>query len=107
MRAGALRHLLEIQENQPVTNSYGDRTDNWIPLLRVRGSLQPLTGREFFTAQQYESEVRIKARIRYRAGITTKMRVKHDGLFYKIVFFQNINMRNREIVMMLSEGLRD
>lgn len=107
MESGKLRHALVIEENLSTDNTHGDRLDNWVVFARVRGSLHPLTGREFFTAQQYESEVKSKARIRYRAGITTAMRVLHGGLIYNIVFVQNIEMRNREIVLMLSEGLRD
>jgi SPP1 family predicted phage head-tail adaptor len=107
MRAGSLRHLLIIEEKISTVDGYAGRSDTWTEKYKVLGSLNPLTGREFFAAQQYESEVNAKAEIRYEPGITNAMRLKHEDLFYNIVFVQNSEFRNRRIVLMLSEGLRD
>jgi SPP1 family predicted phage head-tail adaptor len=107
MRAGSRRHLLVIEQSVPTIDSVGGRVDAWVEYCQVHGSLSPLSGREFFAAQQYETEVKAKSWILYFPGITNDMRIRHDGLIYNIIFVQNIDLKNRDICLMLSEGLRD
>lgn len=107
MESGKLRHLFIIEENTPTVDSFGSRIDSWAKFVSVHGSIAPLSGREFFAAQQYEAEVKAKARIRFIPGIEETMRLLHDGLYYNIIFVQDRDMRHRELTLFLSGGLRD
>lgn len=77
MRAGRLRHLVELQHNAPaVSNKLNEPTDNWQTLASVWASIRPMSGREFFAAQQVQSDVSHEIKIRYFPGLTPKDRVR-------------------------------
>lgn len=113
MESGKLRHILTIQKNVPVIDSYGSRVDAWQDVATVRGSIMPLSGREFFAAQQTSTEIKLKAVIRYGDGdcLDHNMRILHcrrvgkslQSVRYSIIFVQNIDMRNRKVVLWLSQ----
>lgn len=64
MDAGELKHRIIFQENIPVQTSSGTK-DNWIDLAKRWASVQPLSSREFIAAQQSNSEISSKVKIRY------------------------------------------
>ena len=70
--AGALRHRVALQKYDGGADDYGD-------LLRQDDShwqtVDPVSGREYYAAEQAQSEVTHKVRLRYRAGVTPGMRV--------------------------------
>lgn len=76
MRAGRLRHVVQLQRNSPVaSNSLNEPTDNWITLATVRAAIEPLSGKEFIAAQQVQSDLTHRITIRYFAGLTSKDRL--------------------------------
>lgn len=108
MRAGALRHLLTIEQPVETKGAIGGQAvPTWSTFAQVYGSIEPLNGREFFQAGQMQSETVARARIRFLNGITTKMRVRHNGTAYNIVAVVNRELRDRDMELMLSEGLND
>lgn len=46
-------------------------------LATIWGQIRPLTGREFFAAQQIQADVTTEIRIRYRTGIDSTIRILH------------------------------
>ncbi len=57
MRAGLLRHRLQIQEVAGEPNSYGEPSKVWTTIATVWGEVKPLMGKERFTAQQVQADV--------------------------------------------------
>jgi SPP1 family predicted phage head-tail adaptor len=75
--AGTLRHRVTIQAPQDArTNSGATKTVFVDYLGPIWASVEPLTARELWAAAQVQSEATVRIRIRYRPGITAKMRVK-------------------------------
>lgn len=107
MEAGKLRHILRIEQVTETRDSIGGVTQAWTEYATVRGSLEPLSGREVFMAAQLQAEVTGRARIRYLAGITPKMRIEHDGKYYDILAVIDRELRHRWLELLVSEGLRD
>ena len=108
MDAAKLKHKLTIQRPIEAQNSVGEAVEVWVDYAPVWGSLEPLQGRELYQAQAMQAETVAKATIRYRPGITPKMRIVHRGLVYAITAPpQNKDTRDRQLVIMLGEGLRD
>lgn len=78
MRAGPLRHRVTIE--RPVearTGSGAVRADYQPWLERIAASVEDVRGDERWLANQIVAEVSTRIRIRYREGITAKMRVLH------------------------------
>ena len=111
MRAGLLRNEIIIQQRtagSPQQTATGAPSESWTTYATVRASIDPVLGREFFAAEQIQSNISAKIRIRYQSGVTdgvtTLMRVNHDGVIYNIEAVINVNNRNRELILMCSRG---
>ena len=83
-RAGIYRHKITIQERTDVTDSFGQPQPTWSTFKTWFAAVEPLNGRELFTANQFESEVTTRIRMRYLTGVTTKMRISWNGKIYNI-----------------------
>ena len=102
MDAGMLRHLITIQQRTTDKNSYNELTD-WQDFITVHASVGTLTGKEYFAAEQIQSEVTHKVIIRYAAGIKPSMRVKFGDRLFDIMYIVNFQERNIELTLMCSE----
>jgi SPP1 family predicted phage head-tail adaptor len=85
MRAGSLRHVGTIEEPTKSQDSTGAIVPSWATFAdSVRAEIEPISGREFFSASQVQSNVNTKIRIRRIEGVTAKMRFVHDSDIYDI-----------------------
>lgn len=104
MRAGRLNHFIAIERleesRDPVT---GLITEEWVLLAKVWAEVLDITGREYFAAGAIQSEATTKIRMRYRAGLTTKDRIIHEGRELNIVNIADPTGR-RERLEILTTG---
>ena len=108
MRAGALRQRITLQAlvaGSPQQTPSGESAAVWTDIVTVYARVSPLSGRELFAAQQYASEVTHAIRVRWRAEITDRMRVKFGTRFFTIHWLRNLDERDIEIELLCSEGL--
>ncbi|MEN6474134.1 MAG: phage head closure protein, partial [Syntrophaceae bacterium] len=63
-----------------------------------------LSSRELFQASQVYADVTTMFRIRYRAGLNTKMRIYYDGRYYNIRSIIDPSDRRRELHIMCTGG---
>ncbi len=105
MEAGALRHKVIIQQPTETTNSLGEITPSWTTFATVWAEILPLSGKEYWSSKQVNSEVTGKIRIRYKSGITPKMRVKYGTRIFNIEAVMNYLERNIESILLVSEVL--
>jgi SPP1 family predicted phage head-tail adaptor len=75
MRAGRLRHSVVIQRRTGAANAFNEPTDTWADLATVSAGIEPIAGREYFAAQQVQSEVSHRVTIRYMEGVSPKDRL--------------------------------
>lgn len=73
--SGDLIHRIRIEQRDPTRNELREQSKAWIPVVTLRARAFPLRGREFHQAAMQQSEITVRFRIRYRAGITSKMRL--------------------------------
>lgn len=85
MRAGRLRHRLQLQRAVEARNGYGEVIQAWSTAATVWGSAEPLQGREYQLAKQTQAETMMRFRIRYRTDVRPSWRVVCDGRNYDIV----------------------
>lgn len=84
MDPGILKHRVIIQQNNPIQDSEGVMTDNWVDSATVWAAIEPLQGRELLAAQAIAAEVTTRIRIRFRAGITSAMRILYGFRVFDI-----------------------
>ena len=75
MRAGDLRHKLIVQKPTETQGSMGDMALTWTEYDEVWASRTPLGGTETLAAGGLLTDAREELAIRYRAGVTPKMRL--------------------------------
>lgn len=88
-------------------DAYGAALLSWATQDTVWGAIEPLSGKEYFSQQAVQAEARVRIVIRYHSTISTSWRVSHDGLYYDILDVLNENTRDRQLILMCSEGVRD
>lgn len=105
--AGTKRHKITVQSATESTDSYGGTTQTWSTYTTCWAAIDPISGREFFSAQQVNSELTSKIYVGYdskTAAITPKMRISYNGRTFRIVSPPiNVNEMNREILLMCAE----
>lgn len=82
--AGELDRRVEIQRTTEVQDSFGQVNLTWVQLAQVWARFEPGGGGESFVAEQRSSRAQAAFTIRYRAGITPRMRVKLDSDVWEI-----------------------
>lgn len=96
---GRLRHRVTIQQQSSTQDGYGEQVNTWSNLKTVWASVEPLQGRERFAAQQVQTETTTRIKMRYLAGIESKMRVAYGTKTYDIMSV--IDLEERHIVLHL------
>ena len=85
LKAGNLRHRIALQRKQQTQNPQtGAMVTTWVTEATVPAAVEPLSAREFVAAQAVQSNVSVRITVRYRPGITSAMRLLHDGKVYGI-----------------------
>lgn len=84
LKAGRLRHLIEIQRPVSTQNeTTGEFTTSWQSVVReLPAEVIPVSVREFIASRTMQSEVTARITIRYREGLTAAMRILHRGRVY-------------------------
>lgn len=96
MQAGTLRHRITIQEPAGA---------NWVDFATLWAAKEQVTGREIseLSDQLLHDENLVRFRIRYRAGLTHKMRVLWDGKTYDIQRVEEPDNNRREMTLLCLE----
>lgn len=110
MRAGRLRHRLELQ--QPVqTTTDGSTVTTWATLGTVWGAIEPVRAREALIAGQTLSETSTRVVLRYNsltAQLTARSRIRHGGKVYNLQGDPSeVRTARREFEVMVENGVND
>jgi SPP1 family predicted phage head-tail adaptor len=76
MKIGDLRQRITLQQSVKTPDGHKGFTEQWQDLATMWAAVEPLTGREYFSAHQIKAEVTHRVKVRYRTDATTKMRFK-------------------------------
>jgi SPP1 family predicted phage head-tail adaptor len=102
MRAGLLRHRLEVQSRAGSQDTYGQTLPEWTTTATVWGQVEPLLGRERFTAQQVQAEVTHKITLRAR-DVSPSNRIKFGERHFGIIEVLNPSERSISLTLMAKE----
>lgn len=105
--AGKMRHRIVFQRFDGERDDYGDplqtEADNWSDVATVWAAIDPVSGREFYAAEQSQSEVTHKVRCRYRAGLDTAMRIVCGTRLFEIESIIDWEERHESLLIMCKE----
>lgn len=104
MRAGDLRHRVEIVRAAVTRDASGAEVKTWPTLAHRWAQVRPLNGQEQLQAQQAQASMTHRIRIRYYEGLTVEDRIKFDGRFFDINSIADQDERHREMLLMCSES---
>ena len=84
LRSGELRHRVTIQQPGPAVQSdTGEITRGWVDfLVDEPASIEPVSVHDYIASQANTSVVVARIKIRYRDGMSAKMRVLHGSKIY-------------------------
>jgi len=106
MRAGLLRHRIEIQTRAPDVDALGQPIDDWQTAATVWASVEDLRGREFFEARQANvSEVTARVVIRHRPDVAPAQRLVHGARRFNVIGILDPDGRRRRLELMCEEIL--
>ncbi len=104
---GKMRHRITFQEFDGEEDGFGDPLEaddsHWNDVATTWAAIDPISGREFYAAEQSQSEVSHKVRLRYRSGITTAMRISFGNRRFKIISIIDWEERHESLLIMCKE----
>ena len=85
-KIGLLRHRVEIQQATRTQDSYGDAIETWSTIATVWASVEPISGRELWQAQQAQADVThtITIRVDSSTPILPEHRVKWGSRIFHV-----------------------
>lgn len=106
--AGDLRHRITLQSPPAARDALGARSGAWVDEAEVWAAALPLSSRELMAAGQIQSEISVRFRIRYRAGVLPSWRVLWRGVPHAIVG-DPIDVQGQGVALDLlcTAGIRD
>ncbi|HEI8511243.1 TPA: phage head closure protein [Proteus mirabilis] len=106
--AGRFRHIITLQQPEPKPNRISGDEVIWRDVLKdIHASVEPLRGREYFQAQQVQSETTFRIRMRWFPQVKSTMRVCFGSRIFNIVAIIDPEERHRELQLMCKEGVND
>ncbi|KKM90813.1 hypothetical protein LCGC14_1234850 [marine sediment metagenome] len=103
MRAGKLRHRVTIEVLSSSQDAAGQETGAWSTFASRWASVQPLTGKELFSARQFHADITHRVRMWYLSGVVPKMRIAFDSRLFNIIYVRNADERNKELEILCVE----
>lgn len=108
MRAGLMRHRVELDEPIVSRDDTGDEIITWVTRATVWASIRPLKGRELNSGNQILGEGDTAIGMRWSPNVdqvTPKWRARHQTTIYNIESVAHVNLGQREIELTCKSGV--
>jgi len=100
MEAGKLRHEITIQQRNQTVNSIGESVASWATYALTYANVLNLSGAELIQAQQVNSFINSRVRVRFDSGIRANMRILYKSRHYNIIFINDVDERDEEMILL-------
>ena len=77
--------------------------EDWKDIATTWANINPISGKEYYSAETINSDLTHKIRLRYRRGITPDMRILYNGRIFYIVSVINEYEKNTMLQLMCRE----
>lgn len=107
IRAGTMRHQVEIWGNIETVDSMGSPVLNLFKLKDARCSINPIVGTEMFVSEAIRNEITHKIGMRFTPDINLSPEyfLKFKGRLFDIVQVLNFNEKNVNVIILCKERL--
>lgn len=105
--SGKLRHVVTVQQKSSSRAANGEQIVSWTTFATRNAEVQPLRGREYVSLRAAQSDITIRVRMRYLAGLNDKMRVLWEANPYPIVEVIDVDGRHKELELLCSGASQD
>jgi SPP1 family predicted phage head-tail adaptor len=110
--AAKRRHQVQVQAPSVGKDALGGASQSWTTLFSTAVAITPLSGRELVAAQAMHAEVTHKVEGTFRAEwanpvAAARFRIVFGTRVFNIHDVQNVEERNRDVLITVSEGLND
>jgi len=103
LRAGRLRHRVELQSVTRTQDGYGEADESWSTYTTVWAAIEPLRGQERYLAQQVNSDTEIKVVVRYNSSVDSEDRVLIGSRVLEVVGVINPGERDEYLELLCRE----
>jgi len=103
MRIGLLRHRVTIQRLSKYQNEMGEEEPKWTNVATRWASIEPISGREYFAAQQINAEITHRVKMRYLEEMGSTMRLLCGTRIFQIEVLINVEERNQLLIILCTE----
>lgn len=100
---GKLRHRITFQQESLTPDGMGGSTKTWTSLGTVSAQVEPLSGKEFFQAQQIQSSVTHKVTMRYRANTIPSLRILFGTRTFDVNAVLDPEERHIQLILLCTE----
>ena len=104
---GKLRHRIILKKPVAIKDPIGQDLEIWQDIASVWANIEPLSGKEYFNAQQVNSEITTKITIRYIKNLNSHWVVHLGHRVFNILSVINLEERNRYLQLLCSEKVGD
>lgn len=102
---GRLRHQVKLQSPTRTTDAGGGQAISWSTLAELYADVRPKPGSEDFQHGQLQERTQHEVTIRFRSDISTAYRVLFGSRILNIRHIQNVNERDRFLILTCEEGV--
>jgi len=100
MRAGQLKHRVDIEALADGYDDYGDFVESWSAVyVSVPVAIKPVSGSQKNGEGEVDSIVTHELKMRYLPGITPKNRIKYGSRYFDIHSAVNFQEGNRDLLL--------
>lgn len=109
MRAGGLKHRIDIQSPVNGVDAHGGNTRTWTDFQKdypaKRRNLSGTEKRATSAGGGEYAEARVEWELRYLPGLNETMRILHDGKVFNIRAVLDIEERHRTMIVITDTGV--
>ena len=105
VRAGEYRNYITIQTLATTQLSDGSSSETWTTQISLWAKIHPISGREYYSAQQTQAELTHNIYARYTPGVAPEDRVLWGGRTFNILEVINVDERSEEMILRAKELL--
>jgi len=106
MRNGAKRCLITIELPTKVKQANSSVVTTWSTFKQLWASIETLKGGEKVSACAAWPKADQKISFRFIDGVLPTMRIVFSGYIYSILGINNVDMRNRELILTTESGVK-
>lgn len=106
IKVGRMDRRVMLQDRSVSPSSFGEPVPAWVDVAELWAAVEPLGSSEIWRAQAAESDATHRVMIRWRAGVSDRMRLIYQGRILEIESVANEGEKDRVLTLVCREGKR-